>query len=309
MFNHRQPPSTSTHVSASCFRNVSLGLTRGERSPTNQSAASSRHQQIKRKIASAKSVAAMMMMMTMMRSISFCYCSLLLFWSHPARSFQTHQRVSTTIPGRRKVLVSKKEGRRQDNINFNSCCRRGIVELSATTRTTSNNNNNNQNNNNQKKDELFWSQQQALADEMQRSAVQSLRQEQRERFKQKRLALVNDTAYISALIFATCWLLSSDPYTAASYVPGAILGLFYSYGLGKSVEKIGVSSLDSLDNDQKELEEAGSGFGDARLAFLLLLFVLIGKFQAQGLQPFPAIAGFFTYQLASLKQGLQQDLD
>jgi hypothetical protein len=246
-----------------------------------------------------------------MWSICFCYGSLLLFWSHPARSFQTHQQVSTTIPrgrsGRREVLVTKEEDRRKSNSNCINSCRRGIVELSATTRTTSSNNSNSNNNN--QKDELFWSQQQSLADELQRSAVQSLRQEQRERFKQKRLALVYDTAYISALIFATCWLLSSDPFTAASYVPGAILGLFYSYGLGKSVEKIGVSSFDSLDNDQKEPEEAGSGFGDARLAFLILLFVLLGKFQTQGLQPFPAIAGFFTYQLASLKQGLQQDLD
>jgi hypothetical protein len=169
-----------------------------------------------------------------------------------------------------------------------------------------NNNNPLNNNNNQpkKKNDEFWSQQQALADELQRSAAQSLKQEQREMFKQKRLALVYDTAYISALIFATCWLISNDPYTAWSYLPGAVLGLAYSYGLGKSVEKIGANPMDLVDNSGKE--EAGSGFGDARFAFLILLFLLLGKFQSQGLQPLPAIAGFFTYQLASLKQGLQE---
>jgi hypothetical protein len=160
------------------------------------------------------------------------------------------------------------------------------------------------NNKPKKKNDEFWSQQQALADELQRSAAQSLKQEQREMFKQKRLALVYDTAYISALIFATCWLLSNDPYTAWSYLPGAVLGLAYSYGLGKSVEKIGANPMDLVDTSGKE--EAGSGFGDARFAFLIILFLLLGKFQSQGLQPLPAIAGFFTYQLASLKQGLQE---
>jgi hypothetical protein len=165
--------------------------------------------------------------------------------------------------------------------------------------------NNPLNNKPKNKNDEFWSQQQALADELQRSAAQSLKQEQREMFKQKRLALVYDTAYISALIFATCWLLSNDPFTAWSYLPGAVLGLAYSYGLGKSVEKIGANPMDLVDNNSGK-EEAGSGLGDARFAFLILLFLLLGKFQSQGLQPLPAIAGFFTYQLASLKQGLQE---
>lgn len=128
----------------------------------------------------------------------------------------------------------------------------------------------------------------------------SLKQEQMEIFRQKSLALVYDTLYISALIFALCWLFSSDPFTALSYIPGAILGVLYSYGLGKSVEKIGASPMDFDDNQQ------GSGLGEARFAFLFLLFLLVGKFQSEGLQPLPAIGGFFTYQLASLKQGLQE---
>lgn len=146
----------------------------------------------------------------------------------------------------------------------------------------------------------FWAQQKELAVEMDRKTTRSLKQEQMEIFRQDRLALVYDTMYISALIFSTCWLLSSDPLTALSYVPGAVLGLLYSYGLGKSVEKIGASPMDLDDNQQ------GSGVGEARFAFLILLFLLVGKFQSEGLQPLPAIGGFFTYQLAALKRGLQE---
>jgi hypothetical protein len=53
----------------------------------------------------------------------------------------------------------------------------------------------------------------------------------------------------------------------------------------------------------------GAGVGEARFAFLILLFVLVGKFQSAGLMPVPTIAGFFTYQISSLSQGLRQDLD
>jgi hypothetical protein len=53
----------------------------------------------------------------------------------------------------------------------------------------------------------------------------------------------------------------------------------------------------------------GAGVGEARFAFLILLFVLIGKFRSAGLMPVPTIAGFFTYQITSLSQGLRQELD
>jgi hypothetical protein len=80
------------------------------------------------------------------------------------------------------------------------------------------------------------------------------------------------------------------------------LGLAYAYGLGRYVEKFGGNTDEDFESAQ------GAGVGDARLAFLLLLIVFIGKFRSAGLVEVPAIAGFFTYQLASLSQGLQ-DID
>jgi len=53
----------------------------------------------------------------------------------------------------------------------------------------------------------------------------------------------------------------------------------------------------------------GSGFGEARFAFLIILFLLVGKFRSVGLLEVPTIAGFFTYQLASLSQGFRQEVD
>jgi hypothetical protein len=65
---------------------------------------------------------------------------------------------------------------------------------------------------------------------------------------------------------------------------------------GKYVETIGGSV-----NDVGSVE--GGGVGQARFAFLILLFVVVVKFRDQGLMELPSIAGFFTYQLASLSQG------
>jgi hypothetical protein len=65
------------------------------------------------------------------------------------------------------------------------------------------------------------------------------------------------------------------------------------------VETIG-GSVDDVDAVK------GAGVGEARFAFLILLFIVVGKFRAQGLEPLPSIAGFFTYQLASLSQGLKE---
>jgi hypothetical protein len=72
--------------------------------------------------------------------------------------------------------------------------------------------------------------------------------------------------------------------------------------IGKYVENIGGSAYDAESGK-------GAGIGEARFAFLILLFVLVGKFQSAGLMAVPTIAGFFTYQLASLSQGFKQDLD
>ena len=58
-------------------------------------------------------------------------------------------------------------------------------------------------------------------------------------------------------------------------------------------------SLDDVDFE-------GSGVGQARFSFLIILFVSVGKFRSQGLLEIPSIMGFFTYQLASLNQGLRE---
>ena len=145
----------------------------------------------------------------------------------------------------------------------------------------------------------FWTQQKQLAEEMTETSAKSLKQEQKEKFEKRRLALVAETAYFSALFFAGFWMISDTPFTALSYLVGASLGLAYAYGLGKSVETLGASV-----DDVSELQ--GAGVGEARFAFLILLFVIVGKFRGDGLQEIPAISGFFTYQLASLRQGLRE---
>jgi hypothetical protein len=79
---------------------------------------------------------------------------------------------------------------------------------------------------------------------------------------------------------------------------GAILGTAYTYGLGKFVESIGGSAYDAED-------VKGSGVGSARFAFLIVLFIFVGKFRSEGLQEIPSIMGFFTYQISTLSQGLK----
>jgi len=148
-------------------------------------------------------------------------------------------------------------------------------------------------------DQDFWAQQKELADELSESTNKSLRQEQAEKFEKRRLALVGDTAYISVFIFCALWAGFDNPFTAFSYSVGASMGLAYTYGLGKSVETIG-ASIDDTD------QLPGAGLGEARFAFLILLFVIVSKFRGDGLQEIPSIAGFFTYQLASLNQGLRE---
>ena len=148
-------------------------------------------------------------------------------------------------------------------------------------------------------DSDFWTQQKELAQEMTESTRKTLRQAESEKFEQRRLALVGDTAYITIFIFCALWAGFENPLTALSYTVGAILGLAYTYGLGKSVAALG-ASIDDVEQVQ------GAGVGEARFAFLILLFVVLGKFRSDGLQEVPAIAGFFTYQLASLYQGLRE---
>lgn len=146
----------------------------------------------------------------------------------------------------------------------------------------------------------FWVQQKQLAQDLADSSSKSLKHEQMEKFEKRRLALVGETAYISVFLFAGLWMVADSLYTSVSYALGAATGIAYAYGLGKSVETLG-SSPDEVTQIQR------SGLGEARFAFLILLFVVLGKFRGStGIQEIPAIAGFFTYQLASLRQGLRE---
>lgn len=147
-------------------------------------------------------------------------------------------------------------------------------------------------------EEIFWAKQRALAAQMEANADAGLKQEQKEKFAKRRLALVSDTLYFSILIASLLWLASPNPFVTISYLFGALSGTAYSYGLGKFVETIG-GSIDDTDAE-------GAGVGQARFAFLILLFVVVGKFRSQGLLEIPSIMGFFTYQLASLGQGLRE---
>mmetsp|Transcript_15035 Transcript_15035/g.22016 ORF Transcript_15035/g.22016 Transcript_15035/m.22016 type:complete len:133 (+) Transcript_15035:42-440(+) len=111
-------------------------------------------------------------------------------------------------------------------------------------------------------------------------------------------ALVSETLYFSIIIFSAIWFLVPNPFTAVSYMLGAILGTAYTYGLGKFVGTLGGSAYDMED-------VKGSGVGSARFAFLIMLFIFVGKFRSEGLQEIPSIMGFFTYQISTLTQGLK----
>lgn len=150
------------------------------------------------------------------------------------------------------------------------------------------------------RDEIFWAKQRALAAEMSAKTDAGLKREMQEKFAMRRLALTSDTFYFSILIGCFLWLVSPNPFVTISYLFGALSGTAYSYGLGKYVESIG-GSIDDTDVE-------GAGVGQARFAFLILLFVVVGKFRSEGLLELPSIMGFFTYQLASLSQGLR-DID
>jgi hypothetical protein len=146
----------------------------------------------------------------------------------------------------------------------------------------------------------FWQRQRALLNEMTDRTEKSLRAEQLEQFRQTQGKLVAETAFVSALLFSLLWLACDNPFVPFSYVFGSIFGLAYTYGLGKYVETLGGTAEDAS-------AVQGAGVGQARFAFLILLFVLVGKLRMYGLIEIPSILGFFTYQIASLTQGLRED--
>lgn len=148
----------------------------------------------------------------------------------------------------------------------------------------------------------FWKEQQDLASSLKAQALEkemTTRRENLEKYRNRSLALISETVYFSTLFFSLLWLVASSPSTPISYAIGAAFGTAYSYGLAKYVETLGGSVDDSS-------EVQGAGVGQARFAFLILLFIFVGKFRSQGLQEIPSIVGFFTYQLATLSQGLKE---
>ena len=146
-------------------------------------------------------------------------------------------------------------------------------------------------------DDDIWAQQRKLVAEMQGQETTSVRQEMKEKFDKRASSLVGETLYITLLIFPLLWLAADNPFVSLSYLIGAVFGLAYTYGLGKYVASIG-GSIDDTEAIQ------GAGVGQARFAFLILLFIFVGKFDA--VEPIPCIGGFFTYQIASLTQGLKE---
>lgn len=135
----------------------------------------------------------------------------------------------------------------------------------------------------------------------------ALKTQQTQAFQKRRLALVSDTIFFTLLIFSILWFLSETPQTALSYLFGATLSVGYSYGLGKYVESLGTKDNNS---EVTAVQQQPTGdFGQARFALIIILLIALAKFRGQtGLQEIPTIAGFFTYQLASLNQGMK-DLD
>lgn len=146
----------------------------------------------------------------------------------------------------------------------------------------------------------FWQQQRALLNEMTDRTERSLKREQLEKFRNLQGKLVEETVFVSTLLFALLWSACENPFVAFSYAFGALFGLAYTYGLGKYVETLGGTAEDAS-------AVQGAGVGQARFAFLILLLVLVGKLRAFGLLEIPSIFGFFTYQIASLTQGLRDE--
>eukprot|EP00533_Pseudo-nitzschia_delicatissima_P009016 CAMPEP_0116102344 /NCGR_PEP_ID=MMETSP0327-20121206/13295_1 /TAXON_ID=44447 /ORGANISM="Pseudo-nitzschia delicatissima, Strain B596" /LENGTH=156 /DNA_ID=CAMNT_0003594369 /DNA_START=264 /DNA_END=734 /DNA_ORIENTATION=+ len=149
-------------------------------------------------------------------------------------------------------------------------------------------------------DSDFWQQQRDLMNEMTDQNEKSLREENQKTFAKVQNGLVIESVFITSLLFSLLWLACDNPFVPLSYVFGSVFGVAYAYGLGKYVETVG-GTID----DAATVE--GAGVGQARFAFLILLFVFVGKFRAYGLSEIPSIMGFFTYQLASLSQGLKED--
>lgn len=146
----------------------------------------------------------------------------------------------------------------------------------------------------------FWQQQQNLMKELSAENDKSLSKENKKNFDKLQNALVAETVFFSALSFSLLWLACDNPFVPLSFVFGSLFGIAYTYGLGKFVSTVG-GTID----DAKAVE--GAGVGQARFAFLIMLFLFVGKLRPYGLLEIPSIMGFFTYQLATLSQGLKEE--
>mmetsp|Transcript_17682 Transcript_17682/g.38631 ORF Transcript_17682/g.38631 Transcript_17682/m.38631 type:complete len:221 (-) Transcript_17682:91-753(-) len=146
----------------------------------------------------------------------------------------------------------------------------------------------------------FWEQQRDLMKELSDVNEKSLKEENKNNFDKIQKALVTETVFFSALLFSLLWLACDNPYVPLSFVFGSLFGIAYTYGLGKFVSTVG-GTID----DANAVE--GAGVGQARFAFLIMLFIFLGKLRPYGLMEIPSIMGFFTYQLASLSQGLKEE--
>ena len=90
------------------------------------------------------------------------------------------------------------------------------------------------------------------------------------------------TLAVAGVIFVSVWIAYSLS-TAASYLLGASVGMFYLSRLAKDVAGVGAS---------------GFQFGGGRIAIFIGLVVIAT--QLQSLQLLPVILGFLTYKVAIL---------
>ena len=141
----------------------------------------------------------------------------------------------------------------------------------------------------------IWSSQRSLMSSIKTSAQQS----RSSSYRLRSLNLTLTTLLTSILIFSLLWLLTPSPPLPLSYLLGSLLGTLYTVALGKSVKTIGASEIDA------ETVRDGAQ-GQARFAFLLLLFVFIGRGREGGVEPVPAIAGFFTYFVGAVSESFER---
>lgn len=110
-----------------------------------------------------------------------------------------------------------------------------------------------------------------------------VRNEVLESFANLRLQLLSDTVYAFAVGVCLFWAFGGvkDVY---SYGVGGVLGIIYSFLLGRYVADLG--------NNGKST----GGAGNIRFVPVILLIVLYGKFK-EDINILPELAGFFTYKI------------